>query len=63
MTDQRASKDLISIVNYGPDGELLSMTGSSVVEVRTHNSTGQLLTLTGLNGTRLLGFDTGCQGH
>ena len=53
MTDTQLAQDLVANVTYGPAGELLSMTGSSVGETRTYNSMGQLSTLTGLNGVSL----------
>ena len=53
MTDTQAGSNLVSSVTYGPAGELLSMSGSSVGETRTYNSMGQLVTLAGLNGVNL----------
>ena len=53
MTDTGAGQDLVSTVTYGPAGELLTMTGTSVGETRTYNSMGQLTQLTGLNGVNL----------
>ena len=53
MSDLTSGQDLVSAVTYGPAGELLSMTGTSVGETRTYNSMGQLVTLTGLNGVNL----------
>ena len=42
MTDTQLSQDLVSSVTYGPAGELLDMTGTSVNEHRTYNSNGQV---------------------
>ena len=53
MMDTQAGSNLVSSVTYGPAGELLSMSGTSVGETRTYNSMGQLVTLSGLNGVNL----------
>jgi len=47
------STDLVSTITYGPAGELVSMSGSSVGESRTYNSMGQLTQLTGLSGVNI----------
>ena len=50
MTDTGTSSNLVSSVTYGPAGELLSMSGTSVGETRTYNALGQLKSLAGLSG-------------
>ena len=48
MTDTQLSQDLVSAVSYGPAGELLGMSGTSVGETRTYNINGQLTQITGI---------------
>lgn len=53
MKDPGSGANLVSSVTYGPAGELLSMSGTAVGEIRTYNALGQLKTLSGLTGVNL----------